>query len=135
MMTESQARQACEKLLRHVKADDAHVSLSSSSNSHLRFANNSITTNGRSVNTVANIVVWLDQKKGSATTNEMDDASLRAAVEQAEQLARLAPVDPEYLPSLGPQTYQRVDAYVAATADIAAASRARAVADVIESCD
>ena len=37
--------------------------------------------------------------------NDLDDASLRAAVKKAEELAAIAPPNPERLPPLGPQEY------------------------------
>jgi hypothetical protein len=46
-------------------------------------------------------------------------------VEQAEQLARLAPVDREYLPTLKAQTYKSVNGYTEATANISPTARAK----------
>src|SRR5205807_2912630 len=57
------------------------------------------------------------------------------AVEQAEQLARISPVDKEYLPTLGPQTYRPTGGYVAATANLSLTRRAKAIDDIIRSCE
>jgi predicted Zn-dependent protease len=65
----------------------------------------------------------------------MDDESLKAAVAQAEDLARISPVDREYLPTLGPQIYQPVNGYAEATSNISLQNRARAINDVIVSCE
>jgi predicted Zn-dependent protease len=65
----------------------------------------------------------------------MDDESLKAAVAQAETLARISPVDREYLPTLGPQTYQPVDGYAEGTSNISLQNRARAINDVIADCE
>ena len=46
------------------------------------------------------------KKQGITTINEYDDASLEKAVRRAEELARLAPENPEYMPLLGQQTYR-----------------------------
>jgi predicted Zn-dependent protease len=56
-------------------------------------------------------------------------------VEQAEQLARLAPVDREYVPTLGPQTYRPTAGYVEATANLAVTDRAKAIDEVIRACE
>ena len=135
LLTEKEAREITDKLLSYVKADDAAVSVGSEDYSHLRFAANSFTTSGARENTTIGVTVWTDKKRGSSSTNEMDDESLRATVSQAEQLARISPVDREYLPTLGPQTYQPVDGYAEGTSSISLQNRARAINDVIANCE
>jgi predicted Zn-dependent protease len=135
MLTEAQARELTQKILGYVKADDVAVNVSSENYSHLRFAANSFTTSGARQNTTVGVTVWIDKKRGAATTNEIDDASLRAAVTEAETLARISPVDREYLPTLGPQTYQPINAYAPATSNISLRDRARTVNDVIAQCE
>ena len=93
LLTEKEAREITAKLLTYVKADDAAVSVGSENYSHLRFAANSFTTSGARENTTIGVTVWIDKKRGSSSTNEMDDESLRATVAQAQQLARISPVD------------------------------------------
>ena len=135
LLTEKEAREITEKLLSYVKADDASVSVGSENYSHLRFAANSFTTSGARENTTIGVTVWIDKKRGSSSTNEMDDESLRATVSQAEQLARISPVDREYLPTLGPQTYQPVNGYAEGTSNVSLQNRARAINDVIANCE
>ena len=135
LLTEKQAREITEKLLSYVKADDATVNVGSENYSHLRFAANSFTTSGARENTNINVTVWIDKKRGSSSTNEMDDESLKAAVAQAEQLARISPVDREYMPTLGPQTYQPVSGYAEGTSNISLQNRARSINDVIAGCE
>lgn len=135
LLTENDAKAICDKLLGYVKADDATVGVSSEDYSHLRFAANTFTTSGRRENVSASVTVWIEKKRGTASTNEMGDASLRAAVEQAEQFARISPVDREYLPTLGAQQYMPTAGYAEATANISAAGRAQAISDVIAACE
>jgi len=45
------------------------------------------------------------KKLGITTVNEFDDASLEKAVRDAEELAHLAPENPEYMPMMGPQEF------------------------------
>jgi len=135
MLTEAQAKVLTKKVLGYVKADDAVVYIRSGSASHLRFASNTITTTGRSEDTSIEISVWKARKRGSATTNETDDSSLRAAVTRAEQFAQVSPVDPEYLPTLSAQKYASSNAYVAATADLSAVDRVKSIAKIVESCE
>ena len=132
LLNEKEARAVTAKLLGYTKADDASVGVSSEIYSHLRFAANAFQTSGRRENMTANVTVWIDKKRGAASTNDLDDASLRAAVEEAERLARLAPVDREYLPTLSLQTYKPAEGFAQAAADIPLQTRARVVGDIID---
>jgi predicted Zn-dependent protease len=60
---------------------------------------------------------------------------LKSTVALAEQLARISPVDREYMPSLGQQTYKPVNGYAEATSNISVATRARTINDVITACE
>jgi predicted Zn-dependent protease len=135
LLNEKEARAISERMLGYVRADDATVGVSSLNYSHLRFAANSFTTSGRQENASASVVVWIDKKRGAASTNEMDEASLKAAVEQAEQLARISPVDREYLPTLARQTYKPTNGFAEATANISVADRARSINEAIAACE
>ena len=131
LLTEQEARNITEKLLSFVKADDASVGVNSEQLSHLRFADNSFLTSGQTEERGASVTVWIGGRRGAASTSDFDDASLRATVEQAEQIARLAPIDREYLPTLGKQTYKPVNAFVEATANLSLAARAKAIGDIL----
>jgi predicted Zn-dependent protease len=135
LLTEKEARGICEKLLSYTKADDASVGVGSENYSHSRFAANAFTTSGARENASVGVTVWIDKKRGSASTNEIDDESLKATVAQAEQLARISPVDREYMRTLGAQTYKPVKAYVHATSNISLTGRARTINDTIAACE
>jgi predicted Zn-dependent protease len=135
LLTEKDARTICDKLLSYVKADDAVVAVNSEDYGHLRFAANSFTTSGARENVTVGVTVWIDKKRGAASTNEIDDESLKAIVAQAEQLARISPVDREYIPTLSKQTYTPVNSYAEATSNISLTSRARTINDVIAGCE
>ncbi len=135
LLTETEARAICEKLLSYVKADDAVVSVNSENYGHLRFASNAFTTSGARENVGVGVTVWIGGKRGSASTNEIDDESLKSTVALAEQLARISPVDREYMPTLGKQTYKPVNGYVEATSNISVTARAKTINDVIAACE
>jgi predicted Zn-dependent protease len=135
LLTEKDGRAICEKLLSYVKAEDAVVNVNSENYGHLRFAQNSFTTSGSRENLAVNVTVWIDNKRGAAATNEVDDESLKAVVALAEQLARIARVDREYMPTLGKQTYKPIDGYAEATSNISLTSRAKTIDDVISACE
>src|SRR5688500_11239773 len=75
MLTEKESKAICQKLLGHTKADDAEVRVSSEDFAHLRFAANGFTTSGRRENAIATVTVWIENKRGSASANDLDDAS------------------------------------------------------------
>src|SRR5712691_9770961 len=135
LLSEQEARALCQKLLGYVKADDAAVSVTSEDYSQVRFADNTFATSGRREDVQASVTCWIDGKKGTAATNEIEDATLEAAARQAEQLARLSPVDREYLPTLGQQRYKPTQGYAEATAGIAAGARAKTLDGVIAACE
>ncbi len=132
LLTEKEAQELTEKILSFVKADDAQVSVSSEKTSHLRFARNAFLTSGNTVERTANITVWIKQKRGASSTNDFSDESLKAMVEQAEQVAEISPVDREYLPTLGAQTYKPSNGYVESTANLSLANRAKSIGDILK---
>ena len=135
LLTETEARGICEKLLSYVKADDAVVGVNSENYGHLRFASNAFTTSGARENVSVGVTVWIGGRRGSANTNEIDDESLKSTVALAEQLARISPVDREYMPTLGKQTYKPVNGYAEATSNISLSARAKTINDVIAACE
>src|SRR6266404_4685402 len=135
LLTEKASKALCDKILGYTRADDAEVAVSSDDFSHLRFAANGFTTSGRVEDTTASITVWIDKKRGSASSNDLEEPSLRMAVQQAEQLARLSPVDKEYLPTLGPQTYKPTGGFSEATVNLSLSARAKAINEIIRACE
>src|SRR4030095_1380319 len=129
--SEKEAKSICDKLLSYARADDAVVNIESEVRSHLRFAGNAFTTNGQRDDTNINVTVWIEKKRGAASTNESSNAALKTVVEEAQRLARLSPEDREYLPTLGPQSYKPVTGYAEATANISPKDRAKTVNELI----
>ncbi len=132
LLTEKESKEITEKILSFVKADDADVNVSSEKTSHLRFARNAFLTSGNTVERGANITVWIKGKRGSSSTSDLSDASLKAMVEQAEQVAEISPVDREYLPTLGKQTYKPSNGFVEATANLSLTNRAKSIGDILK---
>jgi predicted Zn-dependent protease len=131
LLTEAASHSVTDKLLGFVKADDAVVFVESEDYSHLRFAANTFLTSGQRERATARVTVWIDKKRGSASTTDLSDAALKQAVEDAQTFARLAPSDVEYLPSLTQQTYKSMQGWVDATARLDLPARARQISDAI----
>ena len=135
LLSESEAKAICQKTLSHVKADDAQVAVYGEKYSHLRFAVNEFSTSGYREDVSVDVTVWIERKKGAASGNELSDTALRALVAEAEELARVSPVDEEYLPTLGPKKYEPTGGFVEATSGLPLDARAQAIGEVIVHCE
>ncbi|MFN0098329.1 MAG: TldD/PmbA family protein [Gemmatimonadaceae bacterium] len=125
------SRAECEaiakKVLSFSAADECRVSINSGMRQNTRFAVNQISTAGDDYNAAVTVRSVIGKRVANVTTNRLDDASLKAAVANAERIARLAPEDPELLPELGPQQYQEAINWSDATASLEPEARAEAV--------
>ena len=126
VLSREQAQAIVERAVKLSKADAVRVSVNSSRETNLRFADNQMSTSGVTTNSTIRIQSVFGKRKASVVTNDRSDEGLRRAVEQSEALARLAPEDPEYLGELPPQTYAPVNAWFDRTADLSAEDRAKA---------
>ena len=137
MLTRDAALKICETVLAHAKsagAEDAMVSLQNSIESHARFADNSITTSGRSEDLDITVTVWVGGRRGAITGNDAGADALKRISEEAVQIARVSPVHREYLPTLGPLEYPAARGFAAATADVDLAARAAALQAALGAC-
>ena len=134
ILSESDAQAILKKVLALSKADECEVTLTGSRAANLRYARDAVSTSGGDDDLSLAVQCSFGQKTGVATLNEFDDASLQKVVQRAEELARLAPENPEYVPFLGPQKYQPTPAFFASTANFTAEDRAKAAAAGIEPC-
>ena len=132
LLSREAARTLADRVLKMSAADQTRVTIVGSQNGNTRFADASITTSGSADDTSVTVTATLGRRRASATTNVLDDASLKRTVDLAAQLARLAPEDPELMPELGPQTYATVDAFIDRTANLDSETRASAVRRAIE---
>lgn len=131
MFTEAQAKAILDKVVALSKADECTATLSGRTAGNIRFALNNVSTSGIVDDTELAVKVAFGKRVGTATINEFDDASLERVVRRAEDLARLAPENPEFMPAIGKQTYKPSDTFSAATAAITPEYRAQVAADSI----
>jgi predicted Zn-dependent protease len=130
--TKEEAQKLLQKVLSYSKADECEVSLQGSDSGNIRYARNSVSTSGE-VNRVSLAVSSsFGKKTGNATIDEFDDASLQKVVLRSEELAQLAPENPEHMPLLGPQTFADSITFVPETAAITPDTRAVAVGKSIQ---
>ncbi|MPQ58725.1 TldD/PmbA family protein [Duganella sp. FT27W] len=132
MLTQDEAKQICDKVMALSKADECRVQISGSQRGNVRYARNSVSTAGLVQNTQLTVSVAFGKRQGTASVNEFDDKSLEKAVRRAEEVARLAPENPEFLPAVKGQVYKASSTYSATTAAIDPEYRAEVAAASIE---
>lgn len=134
ILSKEQAKKIIDKVLAFSKADEVSVSLSGDRVGNIRYARNSVSTSGETTDLSLSVTAVFGKKSGTATINEFDDASLEKTVRRAEEIAKLAPDNPEYMPMLGPQQYIETKAFADSTAGIDPEYRAKAAFGSIDPC-
>ena len=132
LLTREQAKALADRVIGMSKAEETSVSINNDWGGNTRFAGGEITTSGESTDTTVSVVATVGKRRASASTNILDDASLRRTVDLAERLAKLSPEDPEIMPPLGPQTYSTVPGFIDTTANLGGDARAVAAKRVID---
>lgn len=98
------ARELAARVVAMTHADAAEVLVASHDDSLTRFAENRIHQNVTEIDTRISVRAVLGDRQGVASTNRLDDESLRACCAAAAAAAAAAPADPEFpgLPAPAP---------------------------------
>jgi len=132
ILNKQEAQTLLKKVLSYSKADECEVNLSGSDGGNIRYARSAVSTSGGISQQSLVVSSAFGKKLGTATINEFDDASLQKVIQRAEELAQLAPENPEFMPFLGSQNYNESKTFVQSTADINPKQRADAVAQSLQ---
>jgi predicted Zn-dependent protease len=132
ILSQEETRRICERVMAFSRGDECIVSVSGSRTGNIRYARNNVSTAGLVENAQLTVQVAFGKRQGTAVINEFDDKSLEKVVRRAEELARLAPENPEFMPAIGKQDYKASATFSAATAAIDPDFRARTAAYSIE---
>jgi len=125
-----------DKVLNMAKADAVEVRFSGGERSATRYANSTITANLVEHDQEVQITVFYGQKSASASTHQFDDGSLKSAIEQAQELAKRRPDNPELMPPVKPpQDYLVVDGALPPAVAFGPAERARLVKQSVDVCE
>jgi len=116
MLSKEESKKLADKALSFSTFPECEVNVSSWESAFIRFALNGITTSGFTVEQSMSISSVRDGKRGSTSVDEFDEKSLREAVQRTEQLALIAPANPESVPPLAPQKYPAIENYPDSTA-------------------
>ncbi|NBW21785.1 MAG: TldD/PmbA family protein, partial [Caulobacteraceae bacterium] len=96
ILPEAEAKAILTKVVALSTADECTAQLSGSTRGNVRFALNNVSTSGIVDNVELSVQVAFGKRTGVATINQFDDASLERVVKRAEELAKLAPENPEF---------------------------------------
>lgn len=131
-------QETCRKIFERVKkfssTPEVEVLIHGGRHSLTRFANNGIIQNVNDHTTVVSVRPVIEKKTARASTNKIDDESLRRAVEQAERLARIQEPDPDLLPLAAPQSSgsEAPGRFFAQTESVTPEARAEGVKKIVE---
>jgi predicted Zn-dependent protease len=131
MLTPEAVKDITDRRLAASRAETCVVHVNGREDLNLRFARNSATSNGARSALDVTVTSQFGQRSGSATVTSLDDGTLEMAQRRSEEIARLAPANPEQMPPLGPQAYAPGIAYDGPTASLRAAQIAGAARTVI----
>ena len=102
MLEEHEVQTLVEKILGFSKATQTEVLFFGTDRSLTRFANNYIHQHVAETNRSVSVRAVLGNRIGVASTNKLDDASLRDVVNRALTIASVQPENPEFKSLPGP---------------------------------
>jgi len=109
-------RRITELVWRTSRADHTLVRLEDREGQTVRFANNEVIQDVHTHRYQLTVTASLGARSGTASTTDLTPQGIQRVVERASEAARFAPEDPEYLPPLPPQEYERFPTSSPATA-------------------
>jgi PmbA protein len=130
LLSGRELRRVIDTVLQIAKSTDAEeteVHLDETCDALTRFANNAIHQNVAEHGLTVSVRTVAEGRTARATTNRVDEDSLRAAIEASLSLAQSQPKDRRLLPLPGRQRYRSINRFVKRTAALAPEERARAV--------
>ena len=134
ILSKEEAKAILDKVLGYSKAEGCEANIEGSTTGNIRYARNTVSTAGTVTDLELVVQSNFGKKMATATINEFDDASLEKVVRRSEELAKLAPENPEFVEVLGPQEYLESKGFFDSTANIDPAFRAKVAADSIGPC-
>src|SRR5689334_104702 len=127
-----ESKNLIDRVIKMSKAESIQVNIGGGYSANVRFADNQMSTAAGITNFTVVIQSSFGKKHAVVTTNNISDEALQRAVKQSEDLARLAPDDPEAMPALPAQQYQDVNAYFDSVAKLGPADRAKAALTALD---
>jgi predicted Zn-dependent protease len=139
MLTKDRSAEIFERLKKHSSADEVEVYFYGGHSALTRFANNVIHQNVAEQNYGVSVRTVFGGRTARASTNKLDDESLKRVAQASESLAKVQQPDPDLLPVPTPKERDAADTskktspsrYFADTAAITPEDRAAGVAKIV----
>src|SRR5579864_4661068 len=103
----AELERVAERIFKLSEADETEVEIGAVTDALTRFANNTIHQNVAEQTLAISIRAVVDGRTARATTNKTDDESLARVTAAARALALNQPKNPDLLPMLRSQKYQK----------------------------
>ena len=134
MLNQDKAADIFDRIKKYSTADEVEVLFSGGTSALTRFANNIIHQNVAEENCVVSVRTVFGGRTARATTNKLNDESLKRVVQSSERLAKVQHPDPDLLPipDSGGATREAMSTrHFAETAAITPAQRAETVKKIV----
>jgi predicted Zn-dependent protease len=134
MITQQRCRQIFEAVESHARrlgAPNVEAMIGAGRHALTRFANNAIHQNVADRSGYLSVRALLDQRTARATTNRLDQDSIRRVVEEAVAVTRLQEPDPQLQDLAEPGVIPDIARHFVETAGVTPEARAKAVAEAI----
>lgn len=131
MITPDEARSLAKAAVSLTCADEAEALVVAETSALTRFAKNRINQNVAGSDALVSVRAVIEKRVGVASTNRLDDASLRACCDAAVAAAKVAPADPDFPGLPAPRPVLEVDRAHDTTRAFDAEARARAAQAII----
>ncbi len=129
---ETSVRTLLQKVLGYSQADQTEVVFLGTDGALTRFATNHIHQNVFESDTELRVRAVVGKRVGVASTNRLDDNSLRQVAEHALEIARIQPENPEFYSLPSPQPITAAQGYNEYTAHFTPEERARRVGIIVK---
>jgi predicted Zn-dependent protease len=106
IINEALALEIVENAIGRSQAEAVSICLYSSESVLSRFSENQISQNIHKNKFNLTVTSYFGQKNASASTTELESDAIAATLRRAEELAKFAPEDPEWVELLEPQSYE-----------------------------
>ena len=117
LLSEDQALSIVENVIKQSEAEGVFVSLTTGEESLSRYSENQMTQNISRTRLNLSVTSYFGRKSASSSTTDLDPEAIKETIQRSQELARIAPEDPEWMPLLEPQTYEdRTPAFDSKTA-------------------
>lgn len=131
LISQEEALAFMEFAIAQSQAEAVFVSLTKSESALSRFSENQISQNIAKNSFNLTVTSYFGKRSASASTTELDRDAIAETLRRAEDLARFAPEDPEWLELLSPQAYEdRLPAFDLSTATLSPLRRGEIIQQV-----